>query len=184
MLDNMRQYLTALNISSEQKRYTINFCKKIQYLNELHISVSQEVNDYVCTGYGNVNSKICFVFKDKNSCNVIRPLIQDILDKFNINTWDIYMTFVDKTTKDYPKKYSYLMNEIYAINPNLLYVFDKDDAIYNDIIDAFNVRNVSLPDKHFLVDVQKLASTDTDVRQELWNIFRYLINYKEIKQEG
>lgn len=183
MLDTMRQYLTALPIEAEQKRYTMNFCKKMQYLNELHMSAAQETNGYVCTGYGNVNSKICFVFRDKNSCDVIRPLIQDILDKFNVNTWDVYMTFVNKTAEEYSKKHSYLVNEIHAVNPKLLYVFDKDDTMYKDIVSSFLVRNIALPDKHFAVDVQKLASSEVSVRQELWSIFRYLINYKEIEQE-
>lgn len=182
-MDNMRQYLSALNISSEQKRYAMNFCKKIQYLNELHELASKEVNDYIQVGYGNVNSKICFVFKDKDSCDAIRPLIQSVLDKFNINTWEVYITFVDKTVKDYSRKYSFLVNEIYAVNPSILYVFDKDDNMYKDIISSFLVRNIALPNKYFLVDIQKLLSTDTGIRQELWNIFRYLINYKETKQE-
>ena len=106
-----------------------------------------------------------------------------ILDKFNINTWEVYITFVNKTAKDYSRKYSFLVNEIYAVNPELLYVFDTDDIMYNDIINAFLTRNVSLPNKHFLVDTQKISSTDTNIRKELWNIFRYLINYKETKQE-
>jgi hypothetical protein len=183
MLNEMRQYLTALDIPPEQKRYTMNFCKKMQYLNELHMLASQETGGYVCTGYGNVNSKICFVFKDKNSCDTLRPLIQDILDKFNVNTWDVYMTFVDKTEKEYPKKYSFLVNEIHAINPGLLYVFDKDNSIYLEMHRAFIDRNIDWPEKFFNITVEYLASTDKEVRKLLWRDFRYLINYKEIEQE-
>lgn len=183
MLDNMRQYLTALPIDAEQKRYSMNFCKKMKYLNELHEIAVQDVHEYICTGYGNVNSKICFVFKDKQSCDVIRPLIQEILDKFNINIWDIYFTFINKTETDYAKKYSYLINEIHAVGSQLLYVFDKDDTMYKDIVSAFLVRNIDLPEKHFFVDVQNLASADAEVRKLLWRDFRYLINYKEIEQE-
>lgn len=181
MLDNMRQYLSALDIPVEQKRYAMNFCKKIKYLEELQGLAVQELNEYVCTGYGNVNSKICFVFKDKQTYDIIRPLVQDILEKFSINAWDIYITFVNKSTKEYPRKYPYLINELHAINPNLLYVFDKDDTIYKDIVNAFLSQNITLPEKYFLVDTQKLASIEENVRQELWNVFRYLINYKDIK---
>lgn len=182
-LDNMRQYLSALSIPSEQKRYAMNFCKKMDYLNNLHNIAAQETGEYICTGYGNVNSKICFVFKDKDSYDVLKPLIQEILDKFHINLWDIYVTFLNKTKSEYSKKYSFLSNEIHAVGSELLYIFDKDDNIYKDIVSHFLVRNIPLPAKYFFVDIQKLASMDTEVRKELWNVFRYLINYKEIGQE-
>lgn len=183
MLNNMRQYLSALNIPSEQKRYTMNFCKKMEYLDELHNIAIRDTKEYVCTGYGNVNSRICFVFKNKDSYDAIKSLLQNILDKFHINSWDVYVTFVDKTQEEYNKKYLFLVNEIHAINPGLLYIFDKDDVMYKEIINAFSACNIALPEKHFIVDTQKITSSDIDVRQELWNIFRYLINYKEIEQE-
>lgn len=182
-MDDMKQYLSALEIPSEQKRYVMNFCKKAYYLNELHEIVAKDTNENINTGSGNVNSKICFVFKDKNSYEIIRPLLQEILDKFHINIWDIYITFVNKTQVDYSKKYSFLINEIHAVNPGLLYVFDKDDDTYKDIVSSFLVRNIVLPEKYFFIDVQKLASSDTEIRKDLWNTFRYLINYKEIEQE-
>ena len=181
MLDKVKQYLSGLSIESDQKRYAMNFCKKAFYLNELHEIAIQDTKEYVCTGYGNVNSKICFVFKDKNKHDTIKPLLQDMLDKFNINPWDVYVTFVNKTQVEYNKKYSFLINEIHAINPGLLYVFDNDDTMYKEIIESFNSRNVSLPEKHFMIDVNELACSDIEVRKELWNIFRYLINYKEIE---
>lgn len=181
MLDKVKQYLSALSIESEQKRYTMNFCKKINYLNELHCITAQETQAYVCTGYGNVNSKICFVFKDKEKHDEIKPLLQEMLDKFGINTWNVYVTFVNKTQVEYNKKYSFLVNEIHAVNPDLLYVFDKDDVMYNEITNSFTSRNISLPEKHFMVDISKLTCSDIEVRKELWNIFRYLINYKEIE---
>lgn len=184
MLNNVRQYLSVLSIPTEQKRYAMNFCKKIEYLNELHNIAVQDTKEYVCTGYGNVNSKICFVFKDKNSYDTLRPLLQEILDKFHINIWDVYVTFVNKTKTEYNKKYSFLANEIYAIGSGLLYVFDNDDVIYKEIVDSFVTRNLTFPEKHFMIDIQKLTSSDTEVRKELWNIFKYLINYKEIEQEG
>lgn len=183
MLDDMRQYLTALDIPLEQKRYSINFCKKMQYLDELHSIAANDTQEYVCTGYGNFNSKICFVFKDKTEYDIIYSLIQDMLDKFSINTWDIYITFVNKTSTGYLKKYSYLINEIHAINPQLLYVFDKDNSIYKDIINYFLTHKISLPEKHFFIDIQKIASSESETRKELWDMFKYLINYKEIGQE-
>ena len=59
MNDDMKTYLSALQIPVEQKRYAMNFCKKIRYLNELHEMAVKEINGYIRVGYGNVNSKIC-----------------------------------------------------------------------------------------------------------------------------
>lgn len=184
MLERMKQYLSsALSIPSEQKRYTMNFCKKINYLNELHAVAIQDTNEYVCTGFGNVNSKICFVFKDKEVYEIVRPLIQETLDKFHINAWDVYVTFVNKTKSEYSKKYSFLVNELHAINPSLMYIYDNDEVMYDEILEEFQKRNIALPSKHFLVDIQQLGSVEIEVRKALWNIFKYLINYKEIEQE-
>ena len=183
MLNKIRQYLSDLTVSVEQKRYAMSFCKKIKYLNELHSIAIQDVNDYVCTGYGNVNSKTCLIFKDKTSYDVIKPLIQEIMDKLNINSWDVYITFVNKTKDEYNKKYSFLVNEVHAIGPKLLYVFDNNTDIYNQIIDTFNVYNISLPEKHFMINIQDLYSSDEKIRKDLWNMLKYLINYKELKKE-
>lgn len=183
MFDDMRQYLSALNIDSEQKRYAMNFCKKAYYLNELHEIAIRDTDEHVNIGYGNVNSQICFVFRDKDRFDLVKSLVQDILDKFNINIWNVYITFVDKTASEYNKKYSYLANEINAVGSKLLYVLDKGDTLYKDVIDSFTTHNIALPERHFAVDIEKIASSDTEARKELWSIFRYIINYKEIEQE-
>lgn len=180
-LNDMKQYLLSLDINPEDKRYTMNFCKKNEYLEGLRMAAVSDLHEHVSTGYGNINSKICFVIKDEKSFKVIKPLIQEILDKFHINFWNIYVTFVNKTVTEYPKKYIYLINEIYAVRPNILYVFDKDEVMYNNIIAEFRNNNVPIPHKHFFVDVIKLSSSDTEIRKELWDSLKYLINYKEIE---
>lgn len=183
MLSEMKQYLSALEIDIEQKRYAMNFCKKMQYLDKLRNIAIQDTNEYVCTGYGNVNSKICFVFNNLQAYETLKPIINETLEKFRMNIWNVYITFIDKTKVEYNKKYSYLANEINANGANLMFVFDKDETNYNKIIEAFNSRNIALPEKHFFIDVHKFASTELEDRKVLWNSFRYLINYKEIEQE-
>jgi len=183
MLDEMKQHLSALSIPTEQKQYAMNFCKKMEYLDSLHKITAQEVNEYVATGFGNFNSKICFVFKDKITYEIVRPLLQETLEKFHINAWDIYVTFVNKTKTEYNKKYMFLVNELHAINPGIMYVFDNDTVLYDTILKEFQTNNVTAPGKHFLVDIQKLGSLEVEVRKDLWNIFKYLINFKEITQE-
>ena len=183
MLNEMRQYLSALTIDTEQKRYAMNFCKKIQYLEELrHIAV-QDTGEHICTGYGNVNSRICLVFENKEKYDLIKSIIATTLEKFQLNPWNVYITFVDKTKSEYDKKYSFLINEIHAIGADLMLIFDTDERLYDEITNAFNVRNISLPEKHFFIDVNKLASIEQEDRKVLWNAFKYLINYKEIEQE-
>lgn len=174
MLDNIKEYLSALDIPSEQKRYSMSFCKKLKYLDDIHAIASKETNEYVASGYGNVNSKICFVFKDIDSYKSMKSLIQDILDKFNINSWNIYITFINKTKSEYNKKYSFLANEIYAVGPKLLYIFNEDDDVYSNIIKAFNDRNIPLPEKHFLINVDS---------SDYKNAFKYLINYREMEEK-
>lgn len=181
-LDDMRNYLLPLNTSAEDKRYTMYFCKKLSYLNQLMNVITKEINDYVSMGYGNVNAKICIVIKDEAMFSIIKPLIRDVLEQFGINFWNIYVTFIDKTETPYKEKYGLLVNEINAIGPSLLYVIDKDKTSFDDISNYFNSYNISMPQKSFFVDVQKLGSTDENIRRELWAVFRYLINYKEIEQ--
>lgn len=182
-LNRVKQYLSGLNIDVDQKRYAMNFCKKMQYLDELRSIAIQDTGQYVCSGYGNVNSQICFVFTNKQAYEIIKSIITEVLEKFHLNIWNVYITFVDKTDNEYSKKYSLLVNEIHAVGANLVFVIDKNEDIYNRIIETFNTRNIALPQKHFFVDVHKLASTEPEDRKVLWNSFKYLINYKEIEQE-
>lgn len=178
--DDMRQYLLSLNAPSEDKRYTIYFCKKMEYLNSLKDIMVQETKEYVSMGYGNVNSKICLAVKNEKVFNTIKPLIQNVLDKFGINFWDVYITFIDKTQSPYDKKYELFINEINAIKPKLLYIFDKDDTGFKEIENHSMKLNIPMPERSFFVDAEKLVSEDVKVKQELWNVFRYFINYKDI----
>lgn len=179
----MKDYLSNLPIPTEQKQYTMSFYNKIIHLNKLHSIATNLVHSYVRTGYGNVNSRICFVFKNKELYDTVYKNILSILDKFQINIWDIYITFIDKTEIDYKEKFYYLTSELHTINPNLVCIFDNDNNYYNIIQTYYKTQNITLPDKMFFVDIQKIQSTNEEVRQELWNIFKYLINYKELKKE-
>jgi hypothetical protein len=179
----MKDYLSNLPIPTEQKQYAMSFYNKITHLDKLHSIATNIVHSYVRTGYGNVNSKICFVFRNKEIYDIIYKEISSILDRFQINIWDIYITFVDKTKNDYKEKFYYLVSELHTINPNLVYVFDIDDNYYNTIQNYYKIQNITLPDKMFFANMQKIQLTDEKIRQELWNIFKYLINYKELKKE-
>jgi hypothetical protein len=180
IVDNTRQYLlNASDIPKEEKEYTMNFCKKTEYLNSLRDTVINEIHDSVAFGYGDVNSKICFVFPDEETFQLIKPVVQDILETFKLNFWDIYVTFINKTKQEYSGKYGYLINELYAIGPKVLYVVDKTEDSYNNINRGFATSKIPHPsEKAYHISIEDICSTEPDTKKQLWKMFKYLINYR------
>lgn len=178
LTNNVKQYLVdSSDISNDEKKYTMNFCKKLEYLNGLRDVVVKELHTAVTVGYGSVNSKICLVFSNENSFLLLKPVIQEILEKFRLNLWDIYVTFVDKTPIEYANKYAYLVNELYAVGSQVVYIIDKDEAIFDNINKAFSVMNVPRPtDKMFFISAISLCSSEEE--KKISSIFKYLINYR------
>lgn len=180
--ENMKTYLSSLSIPQEEKRYVMNFCKKKQYLEKLSDKVAKETHMDVTSGYGDMNSKIFFVFNNVDTFGVAKPFIQEKLDMFDVNFWQIYVTFINKVKKDYAFKYDVIASELSAIKPNLLYVFDKDKAAYDNIINALNSFQLPIPERHFFVDIMDINSDDKNIQHKLWHTLRYLINYKEFEE--
>lgn len=180
-LTETKEYLLPLSINSDDKRYTMSFCRKMDYISDLINKVISDTHEHVSVGYGNVNSRICFVVKDENTLGIIKPLIQEVLEKFHLNFWNVYVTFVDKTKSEYPGKYTCLMNELNAIKPGVVFVVGSDDSQYTALQTEFTSNNIQMPNSYFYIDIQKLGSTEPATRKELWRKFKYLINYKEIE---
>lgn len=176
----IKDYLLPLRVSNDDKRYVLNFCKKLEYLESLREKVSKDTNMDVTSGYGDINSKICFIFNNVISFNIMKSMIQDKLDMFEINFWQIYVTFVNKVEKDYPLKYDMLCSELSAIKPDLLYVFDNDIKVYNKILSSISHFKILEPEHHFFIDVVQLASSDADVQSKMFYDLHYLINYKTL----
>lgn len=179
-LDDMKQYLLPLNIVQDDKRYSMNFYKKLQYLEELRKRIADDTHMDVSIGYGDMNSKICFIFNNQKLFNAMKQIVQEKLDLFEVNFWQIYVTFINKVDGDYARKYEVIASELSAIKPNLLYVFDSDKAAYDKVIAALAQFNIPVPERPFFVDVQELASDDEEVKRRLWHVLRYLINYKTL----
>ena len=182
-INDMKQYLLSLNIPSKDKRYTMNFCKKMEYLDNLKQITIKELHEPVISGYGNVNSQICIITKNEKALNVIKPLLQNVLDKFHINMWDIYLTYVDKTTTEYNRKFSYLAHELSAIGAKIIYYIDNDENNYNALLNAFQTDNIKLSADIHYINVTKLGSSDIEDRKELWESFKHMINFREIIKE-
>lgn len=180
IIERTRQYLLdASDILKEEKEYAMSFCKKTEYLNGLRDAVINELHEPVAAGYGDVNSKICFVFPDEETFNLIKPVIQDVLETFRLNFWDVYVTFIDKTKSDYPDKYGYLINELYAVSPKVLYVIDKTDVSYNNINKGFATSKIPHPsEKAYHISIEDVCSTEESIKKKLWKMFKYLINYR------
>lgn len=181
-LNNFRQYLLSLNAASDDKKYAMDFYKKSEYLESLKQEAINDLHCHISSGYGSVNSNICFIFPDKESLSVIKPLVQDVLKKLKINFWGVYTTFLNKSSQEYSKKYNYLMNELNAIKPNIVYVFGKEKSIIDRLKQEYDKYSISVSNHYFqFVDVQQLASSKEEDRIALWNVFKYMINYREIE---
>ena len=180
-VDNTRQYLLANNaVSKQDKEYAMNFCKKTEYLEHLKQTLIDELHETVASGYGDVNSNICFVFESEAAFQLLKPALQSLLDVIKLNFWDVYITFVNKTQSEYKNKYGLLMHEIYAVNPKVLYLVSETEEPYNMLNYAFASAKVNHPaSKAFHLTPQLLCTTDEEDRKELWKMFRYLVNYKE-----
>ena len=157
----------------------MNFCKKSEYIQSIMQQAIQETQSHMSFGYGNVNSNICFLVSDEDMLKKIKPLLQEVLDKFGVNFWDIYVTFINKTPVPYDRNVNLLMNEINAVNPKIIYVFDKDEQSITELTNEFVTYGVQ-PAKCYYIDINKLSESTVEVKRELWKMFRYLINYKEI----
>lgn len=181
--DDLRQYLLSLNAASEDKRYTINFCKKLEYLESLKQEAINDLHCHISSGYGSVNSNICFIFSDEQSLSVVKSLVQEILEKLKMNFWGIYTTFINKSTHDYSKKYNYLMNELNCIKPSIVYVFGKDKSCIDRLKQEYDKYNIPISNNYFqFVDIQQLLSSKEEDRKALWNVFKYMIGYREIEK--
>lgn len=180
-VNNTRQYLLENDVVSRQdKNYTFNFCKKTEYLETLKMSLINELHETVASGYGDVNSNICFVFRSEELLQALKPELQRILDTMKFNLWDVYVTFIDKTKTDYKNKYGFLMHELHAVSPKVLYVVEETGMACDTLKKTFAMANINCPfQKLFQLTPQLLVANDECSKAELWNMFKYLINYKE-----
>ena len=77
-LNDFRQYLLSLNTASDDKRYAMNFYKKSEYLESLKQEAINDLHCHISSGYGSVNSNICFISCFEKSlkcmkCFIVQP---------------------------------------------------------------------------------------------------------------
>ena len=74
------------------------------------------------------------------------------------------------------------MNELNAVKPSIVYVFDKEKYIIDRLKQEYDKYNINISNHYFqFVDVRQLASSEEKDRMDLWNVFKYMINYREIE---
>lgn len=191
-LKSFRDYLAkSKDIPSGDKKYIMDFCKKEEYLEGLRASAASTMHCRIVTGYGNVNSGVCFIFPDEDKFNIIKSSIQEKLEKLNVNFWNLYVTFIKKTDKPFPNQYNYLMNEINAIKPRIIYIFDNDDSAITKIIDEFSKFGKTIERKQFrFIDIKSLVTEEN--APSIWKELLYIPGYafvndyyeKEEKKDG
>ena len=164
-LGSFRQYLLSLNAASDDKKYAMDFYKKSEYLESLKQEAINDLHCHISSGYGSVNSNICFIFPDEESLSVIKPLVQDVLKKLKINFWGVYTPFLNKSSQEYSKKYNY---QIYKIDNNCQY---KDGINYQMVY--LKVLNL---DKLYLIDGYEV---DGKILKKKLKIIDYLKNKEE-----
>lgn len=179
--ETFKAYLSSLNIPADDKKYVLSFFKKADYFESLREIINQDTGETIAMGYGNFNSKIGFVVEDKSIFEVIKPLIVEYMDKFDINIWNTYLTFIKKAKTDYQEHYSLLVHELHAVNPNVLYFFVRKEETYNQIISEYENRSVKLPTKVFHIVVPEDGIDNNALQKQFFDMFKYLINYKEIE---
>lgn len=131
-LNELMEFLRTIDIDAAEKNFTFDFCKKNEYIDGLMNAVMIDTGDPVSIGYGNINGQIMLVFQDRNSLDILKPAVQESFEKIGIDLWTMYITYVDKTQNDYPKKYNVLMNELNAVKPKILYFIDNtDNHVFN-----------------------------------------------------
>lgn len=176
---DFKSYISQLNIASEDKTKAIGFFKKLNYLYFLKNTFVNIVHENVTEGYGNLNSKICFIFSSEEKYKIIKPLLEDYLNDIKLNLWDIYVTFYNKTKSKSSKELNYLMNEVNCINPSIIFIFDNDISHMNNLINEYKNHGLTLPEIIF-IDLSKFASDNQKDKYDIRCNFIKLINYKQL----
>ena len=182
-IKKVKQYLLDLDTTAEAKRYTLNFCKKMDYIQSIMSQAINETHEHFDFGYGNYNAKICIVANTISEFNEIKQRLQKVLEKFGSNFWNVYVTYVYKTKNEYRRSINLLMNEINAISPNIVYIFGRNEKVANSLKDEFIKYNVGSSIQFYFIDIDKFLNPSDDDRKRFWNMFKYLINYKEVIEE-
>ncbi len=157
----MKDYLSSLEgYPTEDKRYVLNFCKRLEYMDQLREQATKESGQDIEMGYGNINSKTCFIFQNKEEQESLKGVLQPFLDQFGIHLWEHWATFINKTEREYPNKYTLLVNELSTMKPDIMYLICKDKSEMSILENVFFQANVSYPKEIRFIDIALFFKDD------------------------
>ena len=168
---NLDDYLKQNVNDSREINNTKTFYDKFEKLNSIYNDIA--VSDKLLRSQGKYNSKICFIFKDKEHYNLCMKSLHRILPIYGIDMWDILTLFSDKTENN-ADNISILFKEIQVVNPLVIYIFDNDGL--NEMIINEAQNKTVLCCKMINVDnIDKVL--EKNISTEIFDLFEYLITY-------
>ncbi len=172
MKQEVIDYVNSTNCSQYDKNDFILFCKKQEYLDKIMGIMFNTVKCKINYGYGNLNSDICFLFDDIQSEEAIKKELANILNKYNIDYYSIYVTYINKCDRFYGRYLELLYSELNAVNSKIIYYFGESEEQINLFKDlyiknnkTFNYRYINTKDFNF-----------DSMKSEI----KYMIKYKNI----
>ena len=184
MVDMSGYVKTLTDLTDEEKIKSVSFYKKKNYVNSLGEKLISLTGQKVEMGYGNINSKIVFIFKNKSRVKRIKKRIEKIMEGADSIFSDVYVTFLDKTEKIIYDKYAYMSAELSAIKPVIIYYISDNDNDLSEDNDFNSLKKnvnetVKINPVFYYITETELMSEDIQIRRNLWQKFRFIINYKE-----
>ena len=131
--------------------FAMSFDKKSSMVKELYNR--HGMDNHARRGFGNYNSKIVMLFKDMESYKGLEYIIEKILEKFNINIYDLYIMFANNNAT--------VDEEISIISPSITYVFFEGQH---------------MPDNIKTIVVPNLEASKTDAHY-VFDCFKHLVTY-------
>jgi hypothetical protein len=172
MKQEVIDYVNSTDCSKSDKNDFILFCKKQEYLDRIMNIMFNTVKCKINYGYGNLNSDICFLFSDINSEEAIKKELSNILKKYGIDYYSVYVTYIKKCDNFYGKYLELLYGELNAINAKIIYYFGENEDEVNLLKDLYIVNNKTFNYRYINIKDFK----EDNIKSEI----KYMIKYKNI----
>ena len=122
--------LNGINISEADKQDFIRFCRKEQYIQGLMKQMYEDVHRKMHYGYGDYDASIVFVYQNMDVKNRCVKSIETMMNKFSVDIFSTYCTYIDKTDVDYTLKYTLLAYELNCVSPQIVYfICDNEECV-------------------------------------------------------
>ena len=170
---NLEDYLKD-NISNQKDiENTTSFYDKFNNLSELY---NKEHRDDIklLRSEGKYNSKICFIFKDKEHLKECSESLKRIMNVYDIQFWDVLILFENKFN-DKKQNINILFSELLIVNPLVVYIFDNVNLV-NELLDSSTNQNKIIGFK--MINVNNISNMiENNLSSDIFDLFEYLITY-------